>query len=84
MIKIPLKYKIPKQGRPNKSVSNCEECDFSARHAYIIPYIIGFFEYAGMQFVAWECPECGSKWYFHIRTDAWFKWYEEYLNDYKI
>jgi RNase P subunit RPR2 len=79
---IPLKYRIPKQGRPNKSVSDCEECDFSALHN-LVEYIIGFFEYNGMDFVVWECPECGSKWYFHSRSNAWLRWYEDYHeNDY--
>ena len=81
---IPLKYKVPLQGRMNKGVYSCfYPCDFVAPHYDVTPYIKGFADSNYGTMVVWECPLCFKKSYFHYRGDMYgFDYilrYEEFL-----
>lgn len=83
-IEIPLKYKIPLQGRMNKGVYSCfSPCEFVSPHYDVTPYIIGFADSNIGTMVVWECPVCFKKSYFHFRGDQlgfnYLDRYEEFL-----
>jgi hypothetical protein len=75
---INLKYMIPLQGEYNAGVSDCPNCDYSLRP--IEPYIIGFADSRIGKMIVCECPECFTKWHFHLRGgmhyDCFLQWIE--------
>lgn len=83
MSTIPIKFKIPLQGKMNKGVYNCIKCDFVSPHYDVTPYILGFSESNWGDMVVWECPKCGQKMFFHYIGNRYcFDYiirYEEFL-----
>lgn len=76
---IPLKYKIPLQGKMNKGVFDCinsgwgGKCENPKSHRRS-PYnvtedIVGFAESQWGTMVIWECKGCGQKQFFHLREN---------------
>lgn len=68
-MKIDKKHKINLQGRYNKSVGCCLDCDHSFikdnSHGALVDNIIGFADSDYGLMAIWECPVCFSKWFYH-------------------
>lgn len=87
-MKINNKYKVHLQGKYNKAVNACLNCDFSFHklklfnlgHGNIFENIIGFNESNIGLVTIWECPICFNKWFFHTHS---YEFYEHFLNTIK-
>ena len=74
---IPLQYKVPLQGKMNKSINDCinsgwgGKCSNPKEHRQIscnvTEDVIGFADSQWGTMVVWECKECGQKQFFHLR-----------------
>jgi len=68
---IPLKYKVPLQGTMNKGIYSCFECRFDPVHRQskytVVEDIIGFADSIDGVMVVWECKNCGTKYFYHLR-----------------
>lgn len=66
---IPKQFRINPVGSYNPGVYSCNNCSFIAKDYNVIPYALGFFEIPQGIMLAWECPHCFKKWFFHARLD---------------
>ena len=76
---IPLRYKVPLQGKMNKGIFDCinsifsEKCGYKPTHRQniysVVEDIVGFADSAWGTMVIWECKGCGQKQFFHLREN---------------
>jgi len=68
-MEIPIKYRIPLQGKYNRMCHKCLDCGFNALDGDNSTYdfLIGFADSNIGHLMIWECPKCFAKWSFHSR-----------------
>ena len=76
---IPIEVIIPLQGKYNKGVSNCIECNFRNPEYNVTPNIIGFAESKWGEMLVWECPICHTKQFFHYDTSYGFDYVKAFI-----
>lgn len=74
-MKIPLKFKVPKQGEYQPDCSSCPDCGWSSwrdeSRGSEDRYFLSFLGLTD-EFIVRECPMCGTKFHYHHRgNDTW-------------
>lgn len=64
---VPVSLKIAPAGRYNPGVYTCYNCEWQPEDICIVPYALGFFDHQAGTMIAWECPKCFKKQFFHAR-----------------
>jgi hypothetical protein len=65
--KVPVSLRITPVGKYNPGIYTCYNCNWEPADICIVPYALGFFDCSAGTMIAWECPKCFKKQFFHAR-----------------